>query len=218
MDWRFNTLLWDQLEEQSFRSVDFGNGSKSPCELAGARYVWARRFKSETASLDDLPAAETVTYLELGWANIKSFAGSSRFKGIKRLETHYCLELESDAGISELQNSLEWLHINRSKKFSPGAELMSLSNLRVLCLNSCGPLPDLEFLRNFPHLLDFRFVDANVLSGDLTPMLKHPSLCSVGFLNKRHYNLRDTEIDEHLRPRKIGATQKEYRLFVFPSG
>jgi hypothetical protein len=211
VDWRFNTLWRDQLPQGIFKSVDFGNESKSPCDLAGVSYVWASRFKSKTGSIDDFPAEKAVEYLELSWANITSFAGLSRFEGIKRLETHYCLKLESDSGLSEAQNSLEWLHINRSKKFFAGKGLTSLSNLRVLCLNSCGPLQNLEFLRQFPRLLDFRFVDTNVLSGDLTPIVEHPTLCSVGFLNKRHYNMRDVEIDEHLRPRMEGATVKAYK-------
>jgi hypothetical protein len=49
------------------------------------------------------------------------------------------------------------------------------------------------------------------LSGDLRPILEHPTLCSVGFLNKRRYNLLDAEIEEHLEPRVRAVTKKAYK-------
>lgn len=208
MDWRFNTIWLEQLPPRSVATVDFGNKTESPSDLSGAGYLWASRFKSQSASLDDFPAAKGVEYLHLTRANLQSFAGLSRFPQIKRLEAHDCRKLACDGGLSDVRNSLQWLHIHQAKKFVPGNELLSLVNLRVLCLNSCGPLPNLDFLQQFPQLVDFRFVDTNVLSGDLTPIVEHPTLCSVGFLNKRHYNLSEQEIDEHLRPRQRGATQK----------
>jgi hypothetical protein len=211
VDWRFNTIWHDQLAKGAFRSVDFTKPSSISGRLLDSSYVRALRFKSKTANLAGFPAKGTVKCLELVWANIRSFSGVSCLGKVKRLEAHYCLKLESDSGLSQIRSSLEWLHINQSKKFSPGKELLGLRNLKVLCLNNCGSLDDLEFLRAFPNLLDFRFVDTTVLSGDLTPILEHPTLCSVGFLNKRHYNKRDAEIDEHLAPRARAATKKAYK-------
>jgi hypothetical protein len=211
MDWRFNTIWHDQLPKGVFRFVDFSKTSKIDVGVLDNSYLFTERFKSKSATLSDFPAKGTVECFELSWANIRSFSGISHLGEVKRLEAHYCLKLENDTGLSEARNSLEWLHINQSKKFSPGKELSRLRNLKVLCLNSCGPLENLEFLHLFPRLLDFRFVDTNVVSGDLTPIMEHPTLCSVGFLNKRHYNIRDTEIHEHLGPRMIAATKKAYK-------
>ena len=211
MDWRYNTIWTEQLPEAEFATVNFNNRSEPPQNLTGKRYIAAAKFKSKSESLLDFPEVSGVDYLYIGSSNIKSFSGLSRIRDVRRLEAHYCLKLENDFGLSDLRNSLEWLHINQSKKFIPGKELFSLKKLRVLCLNVCGPLQDLEFLYNFPNLLDFRFVDTNVLSGDLTPLLRHPTLCSAGFLNKRHYNLKDTEVDEHLRPRWPAAIEKAHK-------
>lgn len=205
MDWRFNTIWFEQLPADACISVDFGDKSVNRSSLQNANYILARGFKSKVADLTDFPAKNFVNFLNLDLANIRSFSGIGRLGKIKRLETHYCLKLESDVGLSEIGESLEWLHIKQSKKFSLGKELLALHNLRVLCLNTCSPLQDLEFLSLFPKLVDFRFVDTNVLSGDLTPILKHPTLCSVGFLNKKHYNIRDTEVDEHLKLRRKAA-------------
>ena len=122
---------------------------------------------------------------------------------------HYCLKLESDAGIAALKNSLEILHIQQSKKIRGLAEIAHLSCLKVLRLNSCGSLPNIRFIKDLPNLLDFRFGDTTILDGDLTPILEHPTLRSVGFFNKRHYNYSSEKIDAILRP-KAGDETKDF--------
>lgn len=107
---------------------------------------------------------------------------------------HHCVKLENDNGISQLGGNLEFLHINLSNKFKFTDELLGLKKLRVLCLNACGPIDSLDFLNNFPNLIDFRFVNTNVLDGNLKPILDHPKIRTVGFLNKRHYNYQDDRI------------------------
>jgi hypothetical protein len=136
--------------------------------------------------------------LELNWANLKDFQGVEKFGNLKRFELHYCTKLESGLGLSHLSESLQYLHISRSRKFTVNDELLSLKKLRVLCLNVCGPIESLSFLKHFPNLIDFRFVDTNVLDGNLAPILEHPTIRTVGFLNKRHYNLKDDQLDREL--------------------
>jgi hypothetical protein len=79
-----------------------------------------------------------------------------------------------------------------------GSGIKSLSGIEVLRLNECGEIEDLEFLYDFPHLIDFRFVNTNVRSGDLSPLLKHKTLKSVGFMDKRHYSLKSDDVDQAL--------------------
>ncbi|MCP1191464.1 hypothetical protein NKR17_20790 [Priestia flexa] len=123
---------------------------------------------------------------------------------LKRLELHYCTKLQNGDGLSSLADTLEYLHIDQSKKFIPNKDLFSLKNLRVLCLNSCGNLENLHFLNQFPNLVDFRFVDTNVLDGDLSPILEHPTIRSVGFLNKRHYNIKRDKMEALLKDKNDG--------------
>lgn len=67
------------------------------------------------------------------------------------------------------------------------------------------------FLNQFPNLIDFRFVDTNVLDGDLSPILDHPTIRSVGFLNKRHYNFKDDKMDALLKDKNGG---EEFRNVI----
>jgi hypothetical protein len=206
MDWRYNTIWFDQLPAGEARTADFGRRGTTKESLLGGQYLQVRGFKSKRKSFEDFPANGTVKYIHLSLSNVTSFKGVSVLGKVKRLELHYCLKLETDHGLSEISDSIEWLHINQSKKLSLGDELLGLSNLKVLCLNSCAPLPNLKFLDCFPQLLDFRFVDTNVLDGDLTPILRHPTLCSIGTLDKRHYNMRWEDLQNSLATRRAGAT------------
>jgi hypothetical protein len=205
MDWRYNTVWFDQLPAGEVRMADFGKGGTGRETLLGGKYLNVRGFKSKHKNFEDFPANGSVKYVELSLSNITSFKGVSVLGKVKRVEVHYCLKLENDHGLSEISDSIEWLHINQSKKFSIGDELIGLSNLKVLCLNRCAPLQNLEFLDRFPQLLDFRFVDTNVIDGDLTPILRHPTLCSLGTLDKRHYNMRSDDLQNNLATRRAAA-------------
>jgi hypothetical protein len=132
-------------------------------------------------------------------------------KILKRLELHYCTKLQNDNGIAQLSGSLQHLHINQSKRFVFNDDLLQLTNLRVLCLNSCGSIDNLSFLKFFPRLIDFRFVDTNILDGNLIPIIEHPTIRNVGFQNKRHYNLKDIQLNNEL----LLKGNVEYRDFAY---
>lgn len=202
MDWRHNTIWIDQLPKSEALVADLGGGGTALDSLVGFQYLWVRGFKSGSGSFHDFPSRGTVKCLELSLANVRSFGGVSRLGPLKRLELHYCLKLESDEGLTEIADSLEWLHINQSKKFRIGDGLLGLERLKVLCLNNCAAVPNLQFLERFPALLDFRFVGTNVLDGDLSPLLRHPTLCSVGFLDRRHYSAKAEDIQRHFEERR----------------
>jgi hypothetical protein len=218
MDWTYNTLWTEQLPANTYRSVDLKVGQTKVEDATNYPYVVLSGFKPKSHSLTDLVGIASAQYLELIHSNIRTFNGISRLGGLKRLESHYCVKLEDGADLVELKGCLEWLHINQSKKFRfPNLHL--LKNLKVLCLNSCGPLENLQFLKEMPNLLDFRFVGTNVIDGDLQPLFEHPSLVSVGFLNKRHYNYDEKEVEAHFADRgekaRIYVHKGPYRTFTY---
>ena len=200
MDWRFNTLWFEQLEQEKIFKKDCKENSitSENKNFENSEYAIIWHLKEKLNSFDNLVENEKLKYLELNWANIKNFDGIEKFKNLKRLELHYCVKLENDFGLSKLKESLEFLHINTSKKFIFTNELLELKKLKVLCLNACGPIENLEFLKNFPNLIDFRFVDTNILDGNLKPILEHQNIKNVGFLNKKHYNYKDDKLKTEL--------------------
>jgi len=202
MDWTHNTIKFDQLPEEQFRSFDWKEEKPADVDFSHIRYLIMWYHKNKSRTIENLPPLSHLLYLELNWSNTHCFVGIDRFPGLKRLELHYCTKLERAEGIESLRDSLEFLHINRSKKLPLCPEFLQLRNLRVLRLNACGDIENLQFLTSFPRLQDFRFVDTKVLDGNLDPILNHPTLRSVGFLDKRHYNRKYDEIEEMLKEKR----------------
>jgi hypothetical protein len=198
MDWRYNTIWFDQLNQDNIYEQNFKTQKYLSAKFDKVEYAILQHYKFKEYSFDNLPKSDNLIYLDFDWGNLKNFQGIDRFKNLKRLELQYCVKLENDNGIKALKNTLQHLHIDQSKKFEHSRELYQLKKLKVLCLNSCAPIANLKFLKHFPQLLDFRFVDTNILDGDLTPILEHPTIRTVGFLKKRHFNYTDDEIQAEL--------------------
>jgi hypothetical protein len=195
MDWRYNTIWFEQIQPEKQLTWDFKENKHSILDLWGIEYAILWYFRYKGLSFELLPNSDKLCYLEMNLANIKDFCGIERFTNLKRLELHYCKKLENIIGLLGLRDSIEWLYISHSKKIRSTDEISHLANLKVLRLNNCGPLESLDFLKDLPNLIDFRFVDTNILDGDLTPLIKHPNLRSAGFFNKRHFNLSEEKVD-----------------------
>ncbi|MGE7649116.1 hypothetical protein ACQKM1_15190 [Peribacillus frigoritolerans] len=206
-NWRNNTIWFEQIPDNLQSYLNLKEDKFNEMQLENIEYLtlWHHK-KNKQGNFVSIP--ENLLYLELNRSNIQDFLWIEKMNKLKRIELHYCTNLQNDFGLSVLANTLEHLNINQSKKFVPNEELFSLKNLRVLCLNSCGSLENLNFLNQFPNLIDFRFVDTNVLDGDLSPILDHPTIRSVGFLNKRHYNINDGKMDALLKDKNGGEEFK----------
>lgn len=210
-NWKNNTIWFEDIPAALQCLLNFKEAKMESKSLSEIEYLTLWHYKSKQHNFEELPYLEKLLFLELNWSNQHDFFGAEKFPALKRLELHYCTKLFSDKGISSLASTLEHLHINQSKKFVMTDELLSLKNLRVLRLNSCAELPNLDFLKHFPQLIDFRFVDTKVVDGDLTPILKHPTIRSAGTMNKRHYNTSVEELDRILKEKNGG---REYRSIV----
>jgi len=139
--------------------------------------------------------------LEINWSNSISLEGLSKYKKLKRLELHCCIKLETLDGIETLNKGIEHIHIDQSKKLKRHDRIIKLQNLRTLCFNDCGTVDNIYFISKISRLKDFRFVNTNVLNGDLKPLFEHPKIKNAGFLNMRHYSHKDTEIHKLIAAR-----------------
>lgn len=185
----------------------------------GCKYVDVYGFMPPSASLKEMRGVDSAVYLHLTNSNIRTLDGVAELGPIKRLEMTYCLKLEDSSGLLGLQPTLEWLSLDQCRKVRVHQILRHFPSLKVLCLNQCAPLDDLSFLKQLPQLLDFRFVNTNVLNGDMTPIIEHPSLVSVGFLNKRHFSHTEAELDAYFRGKDekllLWAHMGKYRTFKY---
>jgi hypothetical protein len=65
-------------------------------------------------------------------------------------------------------------------------------------------MPDLKWVKGLNELDFFAFVDTNVASNDLSPLLDLPKLQYVGTMNKRAYNYTMDALNE-LLSRRLGV-------------
>lgn len=210
-NWKNNTIWFEDIPENDLLWLDYKKNKLDITKFSDKKYAVLWHYNTKNKDFSEIPINNQIVYMELNLSNCTSFKGVERIKGVKRLELHYCTKLESDAGLSALKDSIEWLHINASKKLTISSEILSLKQLKVLCLNNCGVIENLKFLEHFPNLVDFRFVDTKVIDGDLTPLLKHPSLISAGFINKRNYSHKFEYIEEVLKRKSNNRKKVIYK-------
>ena len=119
MDWRYNTIWLEQLEQNKIFHKNFKENSIQTANkiFENSEYAIIWHLKEKLNSFDNLSKNDKLLYLELNLANIKNLTGIEKFNNLRRLEMHYCTKLEDDKGLGQTSNSLEFLHINQSKKF-----------------------------------------------------------------------------------------------------
>lgn len=185
------SIRWKQIPKAAQWRGEWEEFYRRPHNDA-LRYLFIMHHKSDDGSLGNLDVPARLTYLHLLSSNARNIGVMP--PGLRRLELHRCLKLETAQGLAESCPGLRHFRLDLSKKFRDLPELLKLRELEVLCLNGCGDLPNLRFLAAFPNLRDFRFVDTNVIDGDLSPLLSLPKLESIGTMDKRHYSHTTAEI------------------------
>ncbi len=126
--------------------------------------------------------------------SISSIEGISKVSNLKKLRIESCPKLEDISEIKNLEN-LKVLILENIKKcdLSFLEEMKCTQSLECLVLRNCGSIPSIKFFERYPNLQCFDFLYTNIIDGDLTPCLR---LKEANTFNKRHYNLKDTQLPD----------------------
>lgn len=176
-------------------SIEWHKRITLPADGAPLKYLDMAKYKGCT-DLSILAEYPNLSELHLVQGSLRSLDGAERFTSLTRVDLAYMPKLASVGALRHLP--VEFLSIQNCPNIEDLAALAQCPRLRALRLNTCGTLPSLKFLNDFPRLEEFRFVDTNVLDGDLTPLLR---LKSIGSMSKRHYRPSVEEVK-----RRIGDT------------
>jgi len=150
-----------------------------------------RRYKSERGNLAELSNLACLEKVTISQSPIVSLRGLGELGRLTRLELNHLSKLVLIDAINGNAGSLQSLMFSACRKIRNHAFVKALRRLRVLAFNDCGEMPSIAFIRDMPELEDFRFVDTNVLDGDMLPCA---GLKSTGFFKKRHYSHSPEEI------------------------
>ncbi|WP_052455858.1 hypothetical protein [Bhargavaea cecembensis] len=203
--WKSITLIYDEVPANEFLGLDLKGGIKDSLNFEEIKYIYLDSYKEGSKSnFYDFKRFKNLLSVELDFTNIKDFEDFEECSRLKRIGIAYARNLQSFNGISQLSEHLEVLKIEKAKRIGLETELFEMKELRILSLVGISPLENLQFLRQFPKLEKFIFVDTNVLDGDMTPLLEHPSLQYAGYMDKRHYNIKSDEMERLLKGKNGG--------------
>jgi len=172
-------------------------GLRLPGQSKTLRILALWKYKPSKRDLTELPDFPQLEELVMVQSPLTSIDGIERYGTLKRLELSYLTRLERIGAIAGLADSqLEELDCLKCRKIQDHSAVRVLRSLRVLRFNSCGKMPDISFLDDMPNLRDFRFVDTDVLDGDLRPCLR---LKGVGFTRKKHFSHTPKEVSRIIK-------------------
>lgn len=135
---------------------------------------WVKKLKISNSSIPDL----------------KEF---SKFNQLEELEFHYCVKLETLCCLERSKETLTSLIFSKCKSIKNYEYVTKLHHLHTLAFDFGGIIPSIRFIKKFDSLKSFRFVDTDVVDGDMTPCV---GLKYVAFSNKKNFSHSLEEIKE----------------------
>jgi protein phosphatase 1 regulatory subunit 7 len=183
---KFDLTSFSELE---YLGVEWHKGIILPAPTDNLTELFLWKYNSKSKNLEEIPDYPNLEELEFNQSPVTTLNGVSKFQKLKTVSFNYLTKLEDISDISS--PTLELLDFLACKKIKNHEIVKKLKSLKILRFNDCGEIPSISFIRDLPNLDDFRFVDTNVLDGDLTPCF---GLKSVGFLMKKHYSHTPEEV------------------------
>ncbi|EMR05526.1 hypothetical protein C772_02498 [Bhargavaea cecembensis DSE10] len=207
--WQDLTLINADIPSEIFYGADLNAEKAYHPNFEGIKYIHLYSYKkkeNKSSNFFKFNQFENLLSLELVLTNVTEFNDFKGCHSLKRLGLWRNRNLQSFEGISDLSNHLEVLIIQYARKLKVDEELFQMKELKTLSLVGISPLESLDFLKHFPKLEKFVFVDTDVLNGDMTPLLEHPTLRYAGYLDKRHYNVKSDEMERLLKEKNGGIS------------
>jgi len=184
-----NASIWPHLHELS---VDWHTRLVLPSAGTPLTNLSMWKYKGGT-DLAGLPLYPNLENLFLAQGSLQSLDGVERFRALRTIECVYMPKLRRVGAIGSL--TVEAVRFQNCPQIEDLAALAACPELKSLRLSKCAPLPNLSFLDDFSKLEDFRFVNTNIIDGNLKPLLR---LKSIGSLDKRHYRPSVAEVKQRI--------------------
>lgn len=158
------------------------------------------------SNLADMPVAPNLRKLELLGSAIKDLGEIDRYPKLECLDIYSTRNLVSVAGI-ERCSFLKRLELDGCKNINDLQEtLRKCSGLERLVLMKVSDLENIQFIERMPNLKWLNLMNTNVIDGDMSPLLRHPSLEYAVFTSKKHFSHTEAQVRAALQAKKEGMT------------
>jgi len=178
IDFSFFPLLKEMRAKWSphFINIDMCRYLKSL-----ALYNYSPKTK-DCSFLSNIPWIEK---LEIITSNIAELNGLEQFDRLNELQFHYCSKLQKLDCLEKSKETLTSLFVENCKSIENHEYVTMFSYLNILSFNDCGKIPSIRFITKMRSLKSFRFVNTDVIDGDISPCI---GLSYAGFSNKKHFS------------------------------
>ena len=158
-------------------------------------------FNPPSRDLSVLRELNGLVNLSLTKTNIQSLVGLESLEDLRRLNLAFAPKLAALDSLAASAQGLRQVYFGHAKAIGSYAPISALRFLRKLQISACAPMPDLDWTASLTRLSFLSFVDTDVVSGDLSPLLSLERLRYVGTFKKRHYSHSQAELNAILQGR-----------------
>lgn len=170
---------------------------KSCHEAPQLKVLILEGYKPKAKDMTALAVGPGLERLKLVQTTVRVLEGIEAFPELRVVELIRAPQLKSVRALAALKR-LQAIECLNCRKVEDWPALAGLPELVSLKLNRCGTIESIEFLEHLPQLREFRFVDTDVVDGNLTPVLR---LDGVGFMDKKHYSHKYDEVQRIIAAR-----------------
>lgn len=163
----------------------------------------------EKRDMSEAFSSSILDTLSIFQSKIITLEGIQKSQRMQCLYLYYNRSLQDISALKKVKRTLRALRIENCPKINDFSVLGELENLELLELSGNNELPSLSFLKKMKNLKTFIF-NMNVKDGDLTPCLDLSYVYSEK--NRKHYNLKDTELPKTQYVRGNETIEKWRRL------
>lgn len=151
-------------------------------------------WKLKSVDFESLAVFSGVEKLLLNKSTMSTLNGIEYFKHLKTLKLIYMANLTDISAISGA--ALENLGIQNAKKITDYSVIGTCKRLSRLRVIDSAPIRSLSFIEELSRLQSFRFINTDVIDGNLSPLLE---LDDVYFKHKKHFShaLKSFKRDEY---------------------
>jgi hypothetical protein len=197
---------FSQFSELKELSIDWQKADTLPMNGSKLARLSLWGYSPNSKDLCGVPTYPQLTYLRLTQGTVENLKDIERFGSLIEAEFAYLKHLKSISaiGISEIKK----LEIDTCRRIEDFESLSKCKNLEHLLYCNNASLKSLSIIKKFKNLTNFRFVNTNIIDGDMTPLF---GLKSVGFLNKRHYSHTIEQIASEIGDTKMLEVLKSFK-------
>lgn len=155
-----------------------------------------RFTEKDLSSLRELTA---LNVLALSYSKIESLRGIGRFSELRRLSLAVTNRIQTLSGISACKELVE-VSVEAAKILTDVDAVGDLPKLRTLFFTACPKIESLQFISKLSRLEYFALLQTSRVSdGDLSGLSSLPKLKHVSFVDRKHYNRRNSAFPKNYK-------------------